>query len=69
MMEGKVMKKAILFGLVVGIIFMFGSLVMAKKEKGDLAQPVILTCSDMGDFICFDWDDVPGAFCLSFTIS
>jgi hypothetical protein len=65
MKEGKEMKKFILFGLVAGIIFMLGSLVMAKKEYGDLEEPENLNCTlevrDTGEFICFDWDDVTNA--------
>ena len=55
------MKKAILFSLVVGMILMFASLAMAKKEDGAVPQPGTLTCDVGADLVTFNWDDVTEA--------
>ncbi|MDH3930272.1 MAG: hypothetical protein OEV22_20270 [Deltaproteobacteria bacterium] len=55
------MKKAILFSLVVGMILMFASLAMAKKEPGSVPQPENLTCIVGAGLVTFDWNDVTEA--------
>ena len=55
------MKKAILFSLVVGMILMFASLAMAKKDDGAVPQPANLTCSVGDGLVTFNWDDVTEA--------
>ncbi|MGD9338004.1 MAG: hypothetical protein PVF76_11830 [Syntrophobacterales bacterium] len=49
------MKKAILFGLVGGLVFMLGSLVMAKKKPGIVPPPPTLNCPVDNDVVGFDW--------------
>ena len=55
------MKKVILFSLVVGMILMFGSLVMAKKEPGLVPQPQNFNCEVDSDVVGFYWDVVEDA--------
>ena len=55
------MKKAILFSLVVGMILMFASLAMAKKEPGIVPPPENLTCNVNSGVVAFDWNDVTAA--------
>ena len=55
------MKKAILFSLVAGMILMFASLAMAKKEPGSVPQPENLTCNVNSVVVAFDWNDVTAA--------
>jgi len=52
------MKKTILYGFIVGVILMFASSVTAKKEFGSVPAPEILSFSDVGETVCFDWTTV-----------
>jgi len=49
------MKKAIVYGLIVGVILMFSSSVTAKKEFGSVPPPEILSFLDEGETVCFNW--------------
>ena len=56
------MKKVILSILITLMVAMFTSAVIAKKLSGDLNPPANPpNVTDMGDFICFNWDDVDDA--------
>jgi len=56
------MKKVILSILIMVMVAMFASAVIAKKESGDLDPPLNPpNVTDVGDYICFDWDDVVDA--------
>ncbi|MEJ2234233.1 MAG: hypothetical protein P8X67_09925 [Syntrophobacterales bacterium] len=52
------MKKAIVYGLIVGVILMFSSPVTAKKEFGSVPATEILSFSDEGETVCFNWTAV-----------
>ncbi len=54
------MKRIIFCGFVLGIIVMFASPVMAKKDPGSVPAPTGLTCdaTTTADHVLFDWDDV-----------
>ena len=49
------MKKAIVYGLILGVILIFSSSVKAKKEFGSVPAPVIVSFSDEGETVCFNW--------------
>jgi len=57
------MKKFMLSTLILGIVLIFCSSTMAKKEFEPLPAPTAMLCEqdDLNDSICFDWDDVDGA--------
>jgi len=57
------MKKFTLSFLILGILLIFCSSSMAKREFGALPAPTTLSCEkdDINEMICFDWDGVDGA--------
>jgi hypothetical protein len=61
----RAMKKFGLSFLIPGILLIFCSSTMAKKEFEPLPAPTELSCEQaidgINDSICFDWDDVDGA--------
>jgi hypothetical protein len=62
MKEGKKMKKAILFGLVGGLIMVLSFSVAAKKEfEEPLQAPTNFTCMLIPDYVQFSWQGVDGA--------
>jgi hypothetical protein len=59
--EGKKMRKAIAYGLILGVILMSSSTVAAKKDFGLVPAPVILSFINEVESVCFNWTDVAEA--------
>ena len=55
------MKKTIVYSLIVGLILLFASSGIAKKDFGSLEAPEILSFVDEGESVCFNWSVVDGA--------